>query len=473
MNDDTQTPPANGTNGANGTNEHAVQSAAPDPVRVGEADGFTGAVLVDEFEGFDDFNAAPTAPARPRVSPPPAETRGDRGEESEKPGKRKGSKKRAARDEDDEDDEDAKASADEDDEDQDDQDDQDDDKPKKKKSHKGLIIGGIVAAVLLAIGLAVGIPWYIESQHWATTDDAFIDTHAQLVAPRVSGRVNEVLVDDNQMVKAGDTLVVIDPSDYKAMLDQASAAVLQAQAQLAQSKAQLTVTKANAEQAKAQVEVAQTDFDNAETNLKRYQNLSDQAVSRQTLTNAEATAKSAQASLQSSQKQASAAEAQVGYVDSQIQAAEAGIKSAQAQLEQARLQLDYTTVKAMVDGRITRKQVSPGNYATTGTQIMAIVPQDVWVTANYKETELGEMRVGQSVEISVDALPDHKFQGKVDSIQSGTGARFSLLPPQNATGNYVKVVQRIPVKITFDDTSGEFYQRLSPGMSVVPSVRIK
>ena len=439
----------------------------PPPVRVGEVDGFNSAVLVGDFESIDDFDApaAPPAAPAPRAPHEPARPKAKAQSKSE-------TKQR--RDDDDDDDDDSKDAKADDDDDSADEEGSADEKPKKKKkSHKGLIIGGIVAAVLLAVGLAVGIPWYLESQHWATTDDAFVDTHAQLVAPRVSGRVNEVLVDDNQMVKAGDTLVVIDPSDYKAMLDQARAAVLQAQAQLAQSRAQLTVTKANAEQAKAQVEVAQTDFDNAETNLKRYQGLSEQAVSKQVLTNAEAAAKSAQASLQSSQKQAAAAEAQVGFVDSQIQAAEAGIKSAQAQLEQAQLQLDYTTVKAMVDGRVTRKSVSPGNYATTGTQIMAIVPSDVWVTANYKETELADMRVGQDVEINVDALPDHTFHGKVQSIQSGTGARFSLLPPQNATGNYVKVVQRIPVKITFDDTSGEFYQRLSPGMSVVPSVRIK
>ena len=472
MNEQPQSPAPGGDAGGDAgefKSVHPVQSAMPTPVRVGDANGFTDAVLVDGFEGFGDFDDDAAAPAA-RTPQTPAVSRDKRDDDDDakkdKPKKRPAAKDKGQSD--------ASADEDEDDEDSADEDDEDDEpKKKKKKSHKGLIIGGIVAAVLLAIGLAVGIPWWIESQHWATTDDAFIDTHAQLVAPRVSGRVNEVLVDDNQMVKAGDTLVVIDSSDYKAMLDQAQAAVLQAQAQLAQSKAQLTVTKANAEQAKAQVEVAQTDYDNAETNLKRYQNLSDQAVSRQTLTNAEAAAKSAKASLQSSQKQAAAAEAQVGYVDSQIQAAEAGIKSAQARLEQAQLQLDYTTVKAMVDGRITRKQVSPGNYATTGTQIMAIVPQDVWVTANYKETELTDMRVGQEVEIEVDSFPGHKFHGKVDSIQSGTGAQFSLLPPQNATGNYVKVVQRVPVKIVFDDTSGDFYRRLSPGMSVVPSVRIK
>ena len=467
MNDQSQPSSPDGSD-----QDHAVQSSAPAPVRVGDVNGFTNAVLVDNFEGFEDFDtAAPAAPAAPPAMPAARPQRRD----EPRRGKNEGQGKKRD-DEDDQDDEpkDAAEGSEDDSADEDSADEQEKDGKKgKKKSHKGLIIGGIVAVALLAIGLAVGIPWYLESQHWATTDDAFVDTHAELVAPRVSGRVNQVLVDDNQMVKAGDTLVVIDSSDFKAMLDQAQAAVLQAQAQLAQSKAQLAVTKANAEQAKAQVEVAQTDYDNAETNLKRYQNLSDQAVSRQTLTNAEATAKSAQASLQSSQKQAAAAEAQVGYVDSQIQAAEAGIKSAQAQLEQAQLQLDYTTVKAMVDGRVTRKSVTPGNYATTGTQIMAIVPQEVWVTANYKETELADMRVGQSVEISVDALPDHKFQGKVQSIQSGTGARFSLLPPQNATGNYVKVVQRIPVKITFDETDGEFYRRLSPGMSVVPSVRIK
>src|SRR5439155_11531348 len=152
-----------------------------------------------------------------------------------------------------------------------------------------------------------------------------------------------------------------------------------------------------------------------------------------------------------------------------IQTAEADIKSAEAQLAQARLQLSSTEIKATVGGRVANRQVQAGNYVQPGQQLMALVPHEVWVTANYKETQLTDMRPGQPVDIKVDAFPDVEFHGKVDSIQAGAGAVFSLLPPQNATGNYVKVVQRVPVKITFDDTNSDAYRQLGPGMSVAPS----
>ena len=334
------------------------------------------------------------------------------------------------------------------------------------------IIGGIVLLLLIA-GLAFGIPWYLNARQYQSTDDAIIDAHSERVAPQVSGRVLQVPVDDNQPVQAGQLLVQIDPAPFQAKVDQAAASLAQARGMLAQARAQKLVNEANVAEAQAQVEVNRTNAENAKRNLDRYEALSSQAVSQQTLDDARSTYRSAAANLTSAQKKVAAAQAQVEFADSQIQADEASVKSSAAQLEQANLQLSYCTVDSKSAGRVTRKSVSVGDYVSTAQQLMAVVPQDVYVTANFKETELTAMRVGQSVDIHVDSYPDQKFTGKVQSIQSGTGAHFSLLPPENATGNYVKVVQRVPVKITFDDTSSDAYKRLSPGMSVEPSVKIK
>ena len=301
--------------------------------------------------------------------------------------------------------------------DEDDGDSQDD--APAKKSNKGKYIALAVVGVLLIVGLAVTIPWYLDSRHYETTDDAFVDAHAERVAPQVSGRVARVLVDDNERVEAGQVLVEIDDADLRVMVDQADAAVAQAEGQLAQSKAQKTVAEANVEKAKADVQVARTEAENAGADLKRYESLSEQAVSRQVLDNARSAARSAAANLTASQKKASASEAQVEFVGSQIQAAQASVKAAEARREQAQRQLSYASIRAMQAGRVTRKSVTPGDYANVGQQLMAIVPREVWVTANFKETQLADMRVGQSVDVEVDALPDQTFHGKVQSVQSG------------------------------------------------------
>ncbi len=355
--------------------------------------------------------------------------------------------------------------------------DEEEEKKKEKENRpfykKPKYIVGAVALLLLAVGLAVGIPWYLNARQYQSTDDAIIDAHSEKVAPQVSGRVLSVPVDDNQAVSAGQLLVQIDPRDYQARVDQAAASVAQAKGMLAQAEAQKSVNLANVAQAQAQVDVNRTKADNAKNDLDRYQKLSKEAVSRQTLDNATSSYRSAAANLTAALTQVTAAEAQVKLAESMIEADAASVKSAEAQLEQARLQLSYCTVVSKSAGTVTRKSVAVGDYVSAAQQVMAVVPQDVYVTANFKETELTDMRVGQSVTVHVDAYPDQKFTGKVQSIQQGTGAHFSLLPPENATGNYVKVVQRVPVKITFDDTTSAAYKRLSPGMSVEPSVKVE
>ncbi len=330
-------------------------------------------------------------------------------------------------------------------------------------------------AILVIGAIGGGADWWLDARNWVSTDDAFIDTHTVQVSAQVAGRVKTVLANDNQEVRAGQPLVELDPADFQAALSQALANQESAQGQLAQAKAQLPVARANLDQARAQVAVAQAAATNAEINLKRDQMLEQMgglAVSRQQLDNDTATSRSDAANLAAAQQKVAASEAQLALNKTQIETAEAGVRAAAAQVEQARLNLSYTVIRAPETGRITNKNVALGNYVQVGQALMALVPDQVWVTANYKETEIGEMRVGDPVDIYVDAYPGHVFHGKVQSFQAGSGAAFSLLPPENATGNYVKVVQRVPVKIVFDGHPSAHWL-LGPGMSVEPYVSIR
>ena len=327
----------------------------------------------------------------------------------------------------------------------------------------------------LVVIVAAGVLgfWWFGARDWESTDDAFIDVHAVRVAPQVAGRVLRVRVDDNQLVKRGDILVEIDPADFQARLDQALAAELNANAALAQAKAQLTVADATAEQSLAQVKVAEANADNGAIQLKRNQALAAaHAISTQVLDDSTANARSTAATLVAAQRKHASDEAALVAAQAQIEAAKANIASMKAQVEQARLNLSYTTIIASEDGHVARKNVSVGDYLQVGQNIMALVPLKLWITANFKETQLASMRPGQPVDITVDAYPGHVFKGHVDSFQPGSGAAFSLLPPENATGNYVKVVQRVPVKIVFDEAPDPS-RPLGPGMSVVPSVKVR
>jgi membrane fusion protein (multidrug efflux system) len=280
------------------------------------------------------------------------------------------------------------------------------------KKLRMIVIGGL-AVVLVA---AVLVPWIHFAFTHESTDDAFIDAHVSNIAARVEGQVTRVYVDDNQPIKEGDLLIEIDPPDYQVKLDQARAQLLSAEA-LAGRTAR---------------------------DLRRYQRLvRTDEVTAQQLDTAKADADAAAANLLLQQ---------------------AGVK-------QAELNLSYTHVVAPESGRVTHKSVEMGDYLKVGTPILATVPNQAWVTANFKETQLTHMKPGQPVKIEVDAYPGKVFNGHVNSIQSGTGAQFSLLPPENATGNYVKVVQRIPVKILVDNADDD--HPLVPGMSVVPTVKVK
>jgi membrane fusion protein (multidrug efflux system) len=340
--------------------------------------------------------------------------------------------------------------------------------PSRNKKRQLRIFAAIAA---LAVVVLVIFYYVLFIAPYEDTDDAFIDGYVTLIAPRVSGPVTQLLITDNQEVKAGDELVDIDPRDYEASLAQARADLAAAQSQLDSAKAQVSVSESKVVQAQAAVTSAEAQNERASADLKRYQSVESRAVSKTDYDLNEATARSAAADLDSAHSQVKSAEAQVTFDQAGVETATAAIQQAQAKLDQAQLNLSYTKITAPFDGRITARSVQLGNYVSPGQALFALVPRDVWVTANFKETQLTYMRPGDPVEVHVDAC-GRTFKARVDSLQAGSGARFSLLPPENAVGNYVKVVQRIPVKIVFDEELPTNLD-IAPGMSVEPKVRVK
>src|ERR1700722_4915100 len=337
----------------------------------------------------------------------------------------------------------------------------------KRRKHK-LFVGVGVLIVLVAV-----IFYYLRCvAPYESTDDAFIDGYVTLISPRVPGQVARMAVTDNQEVKAGDVLVEIDPRDYETSLSQAKADLAAASSQANQSRAQVKVSEAKVAQAQAAGIAAEAEAQRANDDLKRYQSVESRAVSKSALDLARAQARSADANLEAAYSQTNAAEAEVVLSEAGVETATAAVQQAEAKLQQAELNLSYTKIIAPMDGRITARTVQLGHNVQPGQVLLALVPKDVWVTANFKETQLTYMKRGQPVELRMDAYPNLKFKGKVDSLQAGTGARFSLLPPENAVGNYIKVVPRVPVKIIFDEELPTNLD-IAPGMSVVPEVKVK
>jgi membrane fusion protein (multidrug efflux system) len=303
--------------------------------------------------------------------------------------------------------------------------------------------GGIALLILL---LLVGLIWWLNARQYEDTDDAFIDTHIVHLSPQIAGRVLRVAVNDNQLVHKGQLLVKIDPSDMQARL-------AQAEAQEAQAETQYQQAVASERGSAAQAVSAQRDLD-------RYyllQKTNAAAVAQQQVDQAYATAHNAIA-------QRDAAQAQIAGALAQIKVAKANITT-------AALNLGYTEIVAPLDGHVAQRNVATGNYVSPGQEMMAIVPLELWVTANFKETQLALMRPGQGVSVSVDGCAGSDIDGHVQSIQRGAGQAFGILPPENATGNYVKVVQRVPVKIVLDRMPRDCV--LGPGMSVTPSVKVR
>ena len=347
-----------------------------------------------------------------------------------------------------------------------------DDGKEKKNSRLPLII---LAIVVVLGAIAGGIYWYLH-RNQIETDDAYTEGNAVLIAPQVNGYVTVLAITDNQFVHKGDLLVQIDTRPYAAARDQAQSQVLAAQAQLDNAKANLDLAKATfparLHQAEAQREQARAEQAKAQEDLKRQRSVDPRATTQQAIDAAVAAARSADATAGSQQANVEInrpVPLNIAVVATQVQQAQAQVAQAQAQLEQADLNVAYTHVVAPQDGWVTRRNVEMGNYLQPGTQIMALVTPEVWVTANFKETELNRMRPGQRVTFSVDAYPGLKLRGHVNSIQHGSGSRFSAFPAENATGNYVKIVQRVPVKLVIDEGLDPS-QSLPLGLSVEPTV---
>ena len=314
----------------------------------------------------------------------------------------------------------------------------------------------ILAVVLGAIALGC-LGYWLLNRGYITTDDAEIDGNIYQIAPQIAGRVLAVPVADNQHVLAGQVLAVLDDRDE-------AAAVVKAQADVAQAKAQLVVAQANVGEMAAQLVEAQANLQQAGQDYARYRAVNQRAITQQQLDAATAVIHSAQAKVQAAQAAQAGAQAN-------IVAAQANVREAEVGLRNARLQLSYTRITAPAAGHVATKTVQVGNVVAPGSALMAVVGDGVWVTANFKETQLAGIAPGAKASVAVDAVPGVSFAAHVDSIQYGTGAVFSLLPAENATGNFVKIVQRVPVKLVFDDSRVTNYL-LAPGMSVEPSIDV-
>jgi membrane fusion protein (multidrug efflux system) len=364
-----------------------------------------------------------------------------------------------------------------DDRDRDDAGSDDGDKQKKTslfRSAKFWIILIIVVAALV-IG---GVLYWLHARKYESTDDAFIDAHIVRLAPTVSGTLVQVANADNRHVEAGQLLAVIRPATPQAQLAEANANVEQAVSQVKQAQAQVAAAIAARDQAAAQARAPIADAVKAAQDLARYQSLEQldpNAVAGQQLDQARAQARATAAQAAAARQQIDNADAQIAVARKQVDAARATVQAKQALVKQAQVTLGDYRLTAPVPGQVVNRQVNLGSYVAPGTNLMAIVPDRMWVTANFKETQLTQMRIGQPVDISVDAFPGVKFKGRIDSIQRGAGQAFSILPAQNATGNYVKVVQRVPVRITFDTQHGPDPRNypIGPGMSVVPTVEVR
>jgi membrane fusion protein, multidrug efflux system len=328
-----------------------------------------------------------------------------------------------------------------------------------------------IAAVLLAAAIAGGTLYLDYSRHFESTDDAFIAARQFSIAPKVSGYISAVPVTDNQHVKAGDVIARIDDRDYRTALEQAVAQVAAAKASIENIDAQLDVQQAQITANQAQVDQAQAALVFAQQQAVRYEHLEQTGYG--TVQNAQqytSQLHQQQAALASAQATLRLAQRQVEALKAQRNSAVASLAQAQAQRDQAELNLSYTTVTAAQPGRVVNLGAATGQFAQAGTNLTMFVPDEIWVTANFKETQLDHMRPGDPVALAIDAYPERKIHGHVESVQPGSGTAFSLLPAQNATGNYVKIVQRVPVKIVMDDPPADV--ALGPGMSVVPTARV-
>jgi membrane fusion protein, multidrug efflux system len=343
----------------------------------------------------------------------------------------------------------------------------------KKLNLRKLLLTGAALAALVG-GAWYGWDYWTVGQYQVSTDDAYVKADNTTIAPKISGYLHQVLVGDNERVRAGQTLARIDDRDFKVALDQARADVAAAKAAISSKQAQLEVQEAVINAAKATIDVDDANVTFAAQDNKRYATLANSGygsvqnaqLSQSKIASAEATRARDNANLTSATKQ-------VDLLKAEIVQAEAALARAEALQSQAELNLSYTAIVAPIDGVVGNRTLRVGQFVQAGTQLMSVVPaRGAYVIANYKETQLTDVHEGQAVEIAVDMFPGQLVRGHVDSIAPASGQEFALLPPDNATGNFTKVVQRIPVKIALDDGSNSLIA-LRPGMSVIPTIETR
>ena len=343
-------------------------------------------------------------------------------------------------------------------------------KARRRISRKTLLLGAVI--LLAGIGGAqYGYDYWTVDRFIESTDDAFVGGNITVIAPKVPGLITRVAVTDNQAVHAGDLLVQIDDRDYRAAVDRARAAVAAQQAALANLDATRHLSEAKVAEARARIVAAKAEVVRTRYDVVRYRQLAtSEFASKQRLQQADADSQKSIAAADSARASLDAAERQLAVIDTQKQQVRAALAEAEANLEIARLNLGYTELRAPVDGTIGNRSARTGAYATTGAQLLSVVPaRGLWVDANFKESQLAGIRPGQPVTIVADVLPGHAFHGHVLSLAPATGAQFSVLPAENATGNFTKIVQRVPVRVLLDGDASEL-GTLRPGLSVEASV---
>jgi membrane fusion protein, multidrug efflux system len=340
--------------------------------------------------------------------------------------------------------------------------------PPRRKMPGFLLPAGIVLAL---VGLLALIYWWLVGRFIQTTDDAYLQADSMTVAPKVSGYVTDVYVGDNVSVKAGDPLVRLDGRQYQAALDQALATSDARKADIQRAQAGIEQQQAAIEQARAQLLVAQISARHAEDEVRRYDPLAKTgAESGDQMSVLISNRDQAQATVTADKAALDQAQSKIADLNAQIAQAHAQVEAAQASAKQSQLDLQDTLIRSSLAGRVGDRMVRVGQYVQPGTRLMTVVPvQSIYLTANFKETQIGRMRAGQPAKIHVDALPDGDLHGVVDSFAPGTGSEFALLPPENATGNFTKIVQRVPVRIRVD-ADEQTLKKLVPGLSVTVDV---
>ena len=331
----------------------------------------------------------------------------------------------------------------------------------------------VLLILLIALPLVAGTGyWLLDRRQYETTDDAYLQSNIVLISPRVQGYVTQIAVNDNQAVKQNDVLVTIDDRDYQARVIQAEANVSAEIAHIQRLRAMKTSQRAHVETAGANIAAVQARREHIQKDLERFQNLIDRgSAARQSLDKVESESKQAAAELRGSQSAANAEHTQLATLDIEITETEARLENAKAQLSLAKIDLEHTQIKAPLDGVIGNRGVQLGQLVRPGVALASLVQNSkIWVEANFKETQLEHMRLGQPVTIKVDAYPDLELTGKVDSFSPASGSEFSILPEENATGNFTKIVRRVPVKIVFD--ASENIQLLRPGLSAEVKVKV-